>query len=107
MFKKLIKFLFGKKKEISLDKYEEELDNELIRMLDSREQILQESLKQISKKEKSKKETKKVPNMSGTKKKKPKEKKEIKLTPEEETKIVSNLKKKGIYSEPTKKKPKK
>lgn len=102
MFKKLIKFLFGKKKKLSLDKYEEELDNELIRMLESREQILEEGLKKISNKK-----TEKVPNMSGTKKKKPKVKKEIKLTSEEETKIVTNLKKKGIYSGPPKKNDKK
>jgi len=96
MINKILNFILGKfKKPVvePLKTYEQILDEDLISLLEIREHVINLSSKE-------------TPKMS-TKPKKPKLKKEIKLTPEEETKIVSNIKKRGLYSEPTKKKTKK
>jgi hypothetical protein len=94
MFKKIMQFLLGKKTNKPLEIKVGHINDEMPPTLEVSEELKE----YIPKKE--------TPKMSKPKKKKPKVKKEIDLTFEEETKIVTNLKKKGIYSEPTKKKKK-
>lgn len=93
MFKKLIQFLFGKKRNQPLKIKVGNINDELPQILEVNEEL----------KEYIPKRKEQTPKMSKPKKKKPKVKKDINLTPDEEAKIVSNLKKKGIYTEPSKK----
>jgi len=91
MFKKIMQLLLGKKINKPLKIKVGHINDEMPPILEVPEELKE----YIPKKE--------TPKMSGPKNKKPKVKKDINLTPDEEKEIVSNLKKKGIYTEPTKK----
>ena len=92
MFKKIMQLLLSKKTNQPLKIKVGHINDEMPPGLEVSEELKE----YVPKKE--------TPKMSKPKKKKPKVKKDITLTPDEEREIINNLKKKGIYVEPTKKK---